>query len=139
MIQTIFGWEDYHLFEFEDKEYQRRIRIALPTEDDFDFGVKTLDASTVKLSDIFSGNIRKFVYVYDFGDNWVHEITLESSSDDKRKEAFCLSGKGNCLPEDCGGIYGYENIKKTFSGQCPTEKKLVANLHADPGVQQLYT
>ena len=110
VIQTVFGWEDYHLFEFQDKEYQCTIRIAVPFEDDFDFDVNTLDASKVRLSDLFIGNFRKLLYVYDFGDNWVHEITLEKIFDDKRKEAFCLSGKGNCPPEDCGGIWGYENL-----------------------------
>ena len=114
VIQTVFGWEDYHLFEFEDKEYQGSIRIAIPSEDDFDFGVKTLDASKVKLSKVFTDNIRKLLYVYDFGDNWVHEITLEAVSDNKRKEAFCLSGKGSCPPEDCGGCYGYEEMKNVF-------------------------
>ena len=66
VIQTVFGWEDYHLFEFEDKEYQGSIRIAIPSEDDFDFDVKTLDASSVKLYKIFIDNIRKLLYVYDF-------------------------------------------------------------------------
>ena len=114
MIQTVFGWEDYHLFEFQDKEYQCTIRIAVPSEDDFDFEVKTLDASKVRLSDLFIGNFRKLLYVYDFGDNWVHEITLEKIFNDKRKEAFCLSGKGNCPPEDCGGPYEYEDMKNIF-------------------------
>lgn len=123
VIQTVFGWDDYHLFEFEDKEYQGSIRIAIPSEDDFDFGVKTLDASKVKLSKVFTDNIRKLLYVYDFGDNWVHEITLEAVSDNKRKEAICLSGKGSCPPEDCGGCYGYEEMKM-FSEQCLTVKKL---------------
>ncbi|WP_291585269.1 plasmid pRiA4b ORF-3 family protein [Bacteroides sp.] len=114
VIQIAFGWDDYHLFEFEYKEYQGNIRITVPPEDDFDFGVKTLDASKVKLSKIFTENTRKLLYVYDFGDNWVHEITLEAFLNDKRKEAFCLSGKGNCPPEDCGGPYGYEDMKKVF-------------------------
>lgn len=111
VIQTVFGWEDYHLFEFKDKEYQGSIRIAILSEDDFDFDIKIQDASKVKLSKIFVGDFRKLLYVYDFGDNWIHEITLEAISDDNRKEAFCLSGKGNCPPEDCGGPYGYENMK----------------------------
>lgn len=114
VIQTAFGWDDYHLFEFEDKVYQNSIRIAIPSEDDYDFGAKTQDASKVKLSNIFSGNLRKLLYVYDFGDHWVHEITLEATSDDKRKEAFCLSGKGSCPPEDCGGVCEYEGIKNIF-------------------------
>ncbi len=114
VIQTAFGWEDCHLFEFDDKDYQGSIRIALPSEDDSDFRIKVQDASKVKLSEIFAGDIRKLLYVYDFGDYWVHEITLEAFSDGKRKEAFCLSGKGNCPPEDCGGSVGYEVMKYVF-------------------------
>ena len=114
VIQTAFGWEGYHLFKFDDKRYQGKIRIALPSEDDLDSRVRIQDASNVKLSEIFKGNTRELLYVYDFGDNWVHEIALKAFSDDKRKEAFCLSGKGNCPPEDCGGPYGYEDIKIAF-------------------------
>lgn len=122
VIQTVFGWEDYHLFEFKDKEYQGSIRISIPSEDDFEFGIKTQDASKVKLSKIFTGNIRKLLYVYDFGDNWVHEITLEAISDDKREKAFCFSGKGSCPPEDCGGRYGYEEMKNVFQTMPESEE-----------------
>lgn len=117
VIQVIFGWEDYHLFEFRDKEYQGKIRISVPIEDDFfdpDFFAEAQDSSKVKLSDIFTDKVRKFIYVYDFGDNWVHEITLESTADKKANKAICLSGKGACPPEDCGSIYGYEEIKDIF-------------------------
>lgn len=118
VIQTAFDWEDYHLFEFMDKAYQSKIRISVPVEDDFfgpDFFASTKDASKIKLSDIFKDKFRKLLYVYDFGDNWVHEITLESISDDKQDTAVCLSGKGACPPEDCGGTYGYEEMKTVFA------------------------
>jgi hypothetical protein len=118
VIQVAFGWEDYHLFEFRDKEYQSKIRISVPVEDDFfdpDFFADTKDSSKIKLSDIFKDKFRKLFYVYDFGDNWVHEITLESINDDKQKIAVCLSGKGACPPEDCGSIYGYDEIKEIFN------------------------
>ncbi|NDV83971.1 plasmid pRiA4b ORF-3 family protein [Bacteroides sp. 51] len=117
VIQTAFDWEDYHLFEFMDKEYQSNIRISIPAEDnlfEFGYGVEAQDPSKTKLSDIFTNNVRKLLYIYDFGDNWVHEITLEDTSDDKTKKAVCLSGKGACPPEDCGGTYGYEEMKNTF-------------------------
>lgn len=114
VIQEAFGWDDYHLFEFKDKEYQGSIRIGLPSEDDFDFGVKLQDASKTQLFKIFTGNVRNLLYVYDFGDNWVHEITLEAFSDARDEKVFCLSGKGNCPPEDCGGCYGYEIMKNVF-------------------------
>lgn len=124
VIQTLFGWYDYHLFEFLDKEYQNKIRIAIPSEDDLDlnFGAKTYDASKIKLSEIFSKNIKKLLYVYDFGDNWVHEITLESISEENPSNAYCISGKGSCPPEDCGGIYGYENLKQVFQTMPESEE-----------------
>lgn len=117
VIQVAFGWEDYHLFEFRDKEYQSKIRISVPIEDDFfdpDFFADVQDSSKVKLFDIFTDKVRKFIYVYDFGDNWIHEISLDAILDEKQKKAFCLSGKGACPPEDCGSVYGYEEIKEIF-------------------------
>ncbi|MDR2950953.1 MAG: plasmid pRiA4b ORF-3 family protein [Prevotella sp.] len=125
VIQAVFGWDDYHLFEFRDKEWQSNIRIAVPVEDDFfdpDFFADTKDSSKIKLSDIFKDQFRKLLYVYDFGDNWLHEITLESISDDKQKTAVCLSGKGACPPEDCGGIYGYGDMKEAFATRPESEE-----------------
>ena len=117
VIQVLFGWEDYHLFEFRDKDYPTSIRITALVEDDSfdsDFYTDAEDASEVKLSDIFTGNIRRFLYVYDFGDNWTHEITLEASLEKEQKTAVCLAGKGACPPEDCGSIWGYERLKDVF-------------------------
>lgn len=125
VIQTVFGWDDYHLFEFKDKEWQSNVRIAVPVKDDFfdpDFFADTKDSSKIKLSDIFKDKFRKLLYVYDFGDNWLHEITLESISDDKQKTAICLSGKGACPPEDCGSIYGYEEMKEIFATMPESEE-----------------
>lgn len=113
VIQTAFGWEGYHLFEFTDKKPKSNICISAPQEVDF-FEPGTQDASKVRLSDVFKGNKRQFFYTYDFGDNRVHEISLESKMDDTRKKAVCLSGKGARPAEDCGGIYGYEEIKDIF-------------------------
>lgn len=125
VIQIAFGWGDYHLFEFKDKEWESNIRIAVPVEDDFfdpDFFADTKDSSKVKLSNIFGKKFHKLFYVYDFGDNWVHEITLESISNEKQKTAICLSGKGACPPEDCGSIYGYEEMKQVFATMPESEE-----------------
>jgi hypothetical protein len=117
VIQKAFGWENYHLFEFYDNGRYSDIHISALTEND-PFGLDTFseitDASEIKLSAIFKDNYRKFFYVYDFGDNWEHVITLESISNDKQKTAICLSGKGACPPEDCGSTFGYEDIKEVF-------------------------
>ena len=122
VIQTSFGWEDYHLFEFSEKAYDGNLHIALPSEYDSDDMVDILDASKIKLSQIFVGDFRKLIYVYDFGDDWVHEITLEAVLLDIHKKAICISGKGNCPPEDCGGSYGYENMKKILQTKPDSEE-----------------
>lgn len=114
VIQIAFGWEDCHLFQFKDKEYQGSLFIEAPSEEYFGFGAKPKDASKVKLSQVFGDKFRKLLYEYDFGDSWVHEITLEEISDGNRKEAVCIEAKGSCPPEDCGGRFGFENMKKIF-------------------------
>jgi hypothetical protein len=120
VIQEAFGWENDHLFEFKDKEYDSDISISIPMEGGFmDFDI---DASEIKLSAIFKDKFQNFLYIYDFGDDWVHVITLESTSNDKQKTAVCLSGKGACPPEDCGGIYGYAEIKRIFETMPKSEE-----------------
>lgn len=94
VIQIVFGWENDHLFEFKDKEYRSNLRIAIPHEDDFDFFTQVYDASETKLSEIFSDKVKKLLYVYDFGDNWVHEITLESVSKENPNTLIAFPEKG---------------------------------------------
>lgn len=114
VIQIVFGWTDSHLFAFRDVEIRGNLNISI-SYDELLYDAEMLDASKIKLSDIFTDDFNKMVYVYDFGDYWVHQITLESKSDKKQKYAQCISGKGSCPPEDCGGIYGYEMIKEIFA------------------------
>ncbi len=50
---------------------------------------------------------------YDLGDSWEHEVKLSSikeyASDECRQIKF-IGGKCACPPEDCGGVWGYENL-----------------------------
>lgn len=58
-----------------------------------------------------------FVYRYDFGDDWEHEITVESITEPDREplRSECLDGARACPPEDCGGTSGYENLLRVLS------------------------
>ena len=51
-------------------------------------------------------------YEYDFGDGWEHELTLEAILPRQagQKYPLCAGGARACPPEDCGGVYGYENL-----------------------------
>lgn len=65
----------------------------------------TLDALELILWD-------KFIYLYDFGDNWVHEVEVKSIQPDEAGEAkvMLLGGARACPPEDCGGVGGYDDM-----------------------------
>lgn len=112
-IQGAFGWEDAHLFKFSERPYGGSMNIGIP-DDDFLMVQKRLDARTVTLQEVFGAECKKLTYVYDFGDDWIHEISLEETSDEKIDGARCMAGKGACPPEDCGGRMGYEGIKELF-------------------------
>ena len=54
----------------------------------------------------------KFIYEYDFGDGWEHELLIEKILPLEEGKAYpvCLTGKRACPPEDCGGIWGYSDF-----------------------------
>lgn len=106
-IQIVMGWENYHLYDFDVKNY----KISEPEDDDFaSFSrVERVDSSKLKLKDIVFEENEKFKYTYDFGDNWVHQIEVEKILPREKGLTYpiCVDGKNNCPPEDCGGIPGF--------------------------------
>lgn len=108
-IQYSMGWHDSHLHQFEIGGH-----IYGMKDDEFDdeFGFETNDERNYKLSDLLTREKNSMVYEYDFGDGWRHKITLEKifPSDPSAELVKCIKGKRACPPEDCGGIWGYENL-----------------------------
>ena len=128
VIQLSFGWFDTHLFMFSPKGWGSSplIEIPEPEEEIFpSFGgrAEKLDAAKVKLTDIFQIEKQKYSYIYDFGDDWKHEITLEKMTDEKVLYPRCIKASGTCPPEDCGGPWGYENIKEILADKKHPEHK----------------
>lgn len=121
-IQAVFDWDNYHLFQFSPRGYGTWpvISIPEPEYDDINAGER-LDAKKTKLKDIFIREKQKYIYIYDFGDDWKHEITLEKITDADQKKASCIAGKGACPPEDCGGPWGYEELKEKLSDPADPE------------------
>lgn len=108
-IQIAMGWYDSHLYQFENKGLIYGDPEAL--EDD---GV--LDDSVVNIVDVFKEEKSTINYIYDFGDNWEHLVTLEKVIEVKEPltHMVCVAGKRNCPPEDCGGIPGYLDMLETL-------------------------
>jgi Plasmid pRiA4b ORF-3-like protein len=94
------GWTDSHLHHVEkDRTYW-----GVPEYDD------VIDESKVQLAELLHAERESMRYVYDFGDNWRHEVMLEKimPTDDAVKVAICLDGARRCPPEDVGGTSGYQ-------------------------------
>jgi len=130
MIQDAFNWGNYHLYAFSPKGYGSSPWIEEEFEEEdfsfFDFHLdqEKLLAAKTKLSDLFGYEGQKFTYIYDYGDDWVHQITLEKI--DKKNispSAILLDGKGACPPEDCGGPWGYEHFKAVIADKTDPEYK----------------
>ena len=110
-IQVAFGWEDAHLWAFQEQGPERETIAGIPDEA-WDEGA-TPDAWQVSLADFFEQSVGKTRcnYWYDFGDDWMHEVKLnsiaEGPSDFVRR---LVAGERACPPEDCGGVFGYERM-----------------------------
>ena len=112
-IQSAFGWWDEHLYQFQRHPFDGGWTVKEPDDEDDNWGERPEDArETNVLSFIQHMGLEKFVYVYDFGDSWVHDITVEKIDQDADLDhPVCLAGKGACPPEDCGGPWGYDELK----------------------------
>jgi hypothetical protein len=106
-IQAAFGWENYHLHQFEIDGVQ----YSQPAPDGDDFDMDFEDETDVLLGKLLPKSSRKcrWIYEYDFGDGWRHEVRFEGFplKDPKVKSPICLEGERACPPEDCGGPWGY--------------------------------
>ena len=108
-IQAAFGWENCHLHQFEIDG----VRYSQPAPDGDDFGMEFEDETEVPLSKLLPNSPKRtrWIYEYDFGDGWRHEVLFEGFPpiDPKAKSPLCLEGGRACPPEDCGGPAGYED------------------------------
>ena len=99
------GWLDCHLHQFR----LGRVYYGIPDREFEDFGGERLNEKQYTVADLAPGAKKKFIYEYDFGDSWEHEVLVEQvlSPDPAFKHPVCLAGANACPPEDCGGIPGY--------------------------------
>jgi hypothetical protein len=108
VIQLAMGWEGGHLHHFlVDGQY-----YSCPYQGSDEEDTGDADSRRVTLAQIAPREKRKFVYEYDFGDSWEHEILVEKilPPEPGAKYPQCVKGKGACPPEDVGGVWGYANF-----------------------------
>jgi hypothetical protein len=112
VIQAVFPWDNNHLYMFNPKGYGSHPTVSLPAEG---WDETEMNAKKTPLSKLLFAEKQSFAYIYDFGDDWIHNIVLEKIISDIIMYPKCLAGKGTCPPEDCGGPRGYQSLKNTLS------------------------
>jgi len=131
VIQAAFNWRGYHLYQFSAKGYGSYPTIGIPSNE---YDEEFEDSKKLKLVKTFNAPGQKFVYIYDFGDDWVHHITLEAILDVKSTRAVLLKGKAACPPDDCGGPHGYfEMLKIINTPQHPERAEMLKWLQLEEG------
>lgn len=117
VIMDAMGWSNTHLHCFAKKgiEYKNTCCILQDRALTGMFGVRnmTCDSNNVTLGEVLTDPKEKMKFEYDFGDGWMHEVTLKAIgeySDDNVPGFYIVKGKGMCPPEDCGGVWGYEEL-----------------------------
>lgn len=85
----------------------------------------TKDEETALLSRVVTRPRQKFIYEYDFGDSWEHEIVVEKMLpiDPQGKYPVCVAGARACPPEDCGSFPGYFAILEALRATKKTQEQ----------------
>ncbi|MEE9390986.1 MAG: plasmid pRiA4b ORF-3 family protein [Planctomycetota bacterium] len=107
------GWQECHLWFF-GRDYRKQVAVDTRAEEDVD-GIP--DARDVPVSRLFKKKGDRLLYVYDYGDDWHHDVTYvgkrKMESDAQR---ILLDGARAFPCEDMGGIPGYERGSQASKG-----------------------
>ncbi len=112
-IQAVMPWTNSHLHQFiVGREYYGMINPEFG-----DMGQEMLNEKHYTVADLAPAAKKKFIYEYDFGDGWEHEVVVEKilPPDKNFKHPVCLGGANACPPDDCGGIPGYYHLLEVLA------------------------
>ena len=120
VIQDAMGWQNSHLYQFDTGE----VRYTEYFDDGF-VDDDEVSASATRFGDLKLRKGDRIGYLYDFGDNWLHEIQVEAVSPVDRGSKYprCIGGRRACPPEDCGGIYGYDRMLSVLRAKTDPERQ----------------
>lgn len=109
-VQIAMGWSDFHLHQFVIRGKR--------------YGISRLGCTEfrdvpeqIRLGDFHFRLGERFLYEYDFGDLWQHEIRLEKVLPLEPKHTYprCIGGARQAPPEDCGGPWAFMALKQHYS------------------------
>ena len=109
ILIDVMGWTGEHLYGFRYKDAQ----YSIPNE--FCGGPFSSDCDITKytLSDLLKEKGERMKFDYDYGDGWEHDVWVKAIREygkDEPHHIQFVKGFGACPPEDCGGVWGYEEL-----------------------------
>jgi len=116
IVQAAYNWHECHLYQFllyrnGDEGEQPSIEIVTNKEDASNPKIAKL-VHRAKLSD-YLYEYKHIIYIYDFGDGWMHYIDVVESTDNCDDNLpLLLDGEHDAPPEDCGGPEGFADFLK---------------------------
>lgn len=107
-IQDAFEWKSCHLWEFRSQMRGGDCIAGMGGKDEFTG--KPIPDAKQKLASGFEDRIgASCFYLYDFGDDWIHEVVLKATRPFAPGFARqLLEGEFAGPPEDLGGPYRYQ-------------------------------
>jgi len=105
IIQAAMAWTNSHLHTFT----AGGVLYAEPSPE---WDVEVKDERRVRLADVAREEGEAFVYEYDLGDSWRHQVLVEEviAETGEPRGPRCLGGERACPPEDSGGVGGYYDM-----------------------------
>lgn len=109
MLLAAMGWTNSHLHAFRVGDARYGMNF-----DEYPEG--EIDEKQVTVLQALRDE-RRFVYEYDFGDGWGHDVVIEDLSWTYYglKFAVCIDGQNACPPEDVGGPWGYTEFLEAIA------------------------
>lgn len=113
VIQLCMGWSDSHLHQF----LIDHTCYCLPEEEDSWRTSRPKDEAKFTLQALQEKILPGFQYIYDYGDDWLHQIVVEKilAPAEGKPYPLLLTGKRACPPEDSGGIAGLMHLLEVLA------------------------
>ncbi len=107
LLQVAMGWSNSHLHEFQIA----KARYGIP-DGEWPGGSPTHNEKHFTLVNVLGNKVKKFDYLYDFGDGWEHEVRVEKTLPVTNPPPYpqCTGGANACPPDDVGGVPGYADF-----------------------------
>jgi len=131
IIFLLFDWTGMHLFSYYINGFEYPA-----ADDDIMHGFNQPFESKEELSRYqlsgTIGDLKDFIFIYDFGDDWEHEITVVNVREDEHfRVPQVLNITGNAPIEDIGGPYGLEEAELVLANKKHKEYKNYKSLFSE--------